>query len=172
MGDESFGTIFTPANDVAFTISTDRASYARTDPVTLKYEIVNVSNKALYVPRTWTGTCPLTPHVMAWLEDSEGRHSGSGVGSSCSSGLGGPPPESVTERMKKDAVLLKPDERFIGAWSIVHGDLPAGDYRVEAVFYGWKPENFSDAEIAELAKFGSPFLPGEVPTSAKVTLTR
>ena len=165
-------TVFTPANDVSFTISTVRPRYGMTDPVMLTYEIVNLSNKPLYVPRTWTGTCPQTTHLMAWLEDSTGRHSVFGFGSSCSSGPGGPPPESLTERMKKDAVLLKPGERFTGAWSIAHATLPAGDYRVEAVFYGWKPETFSDADIAELAKLGAPFLRGEVPTWAKVTLTR
>jgi TonB family protein len=49
--------------------------------------------------------------------------------------------------------------------------LAPGDYRVEATFYGWKPEDFSDADVAELAKMGAPFLRGEVPASAKVTLT-
>jgi hypothetical protein len=164
-------TVFAPVNDVSFTISTDRASYATTDPVMLKFKIVNVSNRALYMPRTWTGTCPLTPHVMAWLEDSAGRHSASGISLPCAR-PGGPLPKSVTDRMKRDAILLAPGEHFDGTWLEATSGLPPGDYRVEAVFYGWKPEQFSDADIAELAKLGAPFLRGEVPASAKVTLTR
>src|ERR1700683_4680494 len=132
-------TVFTPPNDVSFTISTDRPSYARTDPVTLKYEILNVSHKPLYVPRKWTGTCPFTPHLMAWLEDREGRHSGSGVGSSCSHGSGEPPPEAVTERMKKDAVLLAPGEHFRDTWALKKDDVPPGVYRTEVELIGWNP---------------------------------
>lgn len=156
-------TVFTPANDVSFTITPTQTSVHIGDPITLKYDVVNVSNRALYVSKV------VCPPVMAWLEDSAGRHVVRGGVVSC---LGPAPNASISERMRVEAQLLKPGERLSNTVSVDTKGLAPGEYRVEAVFYGWKPEQFSDADLAELAKLGAPFLRGEVPASAKVTLTR
>jgi len=101
---------FVPANDVSFAIST-KASITAGEPVVLKYEIVNVSNEAVYVPRAWEAKCGGRPHVWAWFENSVGHHFIPGYGGSCS---GQSDPKTVTERMRKEAVLLKPGERLDG----------------------------------------------------------
>jgi hypothetical protein len=159
-------TIFAPANDVSFTFSTDRASYAVPDDITLKWEIVNVGPKAIYVPRQWSA-CPATPHVMAWLEDSEGQHSHAGYAGSC-----GQITQTVVQRMSKEAVLLQPGDHFEGTRQLGTNGLSPGKYRVEAVLYGWTPQEFTEAEQAEMAKMAGRFLRGEVPASARITLTR
>jgi TonB family protein len=163
-------TIFTPANDVSFRILGPSVSAANVSTIPITYEIGNVSNKPLYVPREWEGKCPVDPHVIARLESSDGRHTGnSGFYGVCT-------PNRLTmsfqERMNKEAVLLQPGDHFTGAWSIfLSSPVSPGEYRMEGVLYGWKPEDFSQADQAELAKMGAPFLRGEVPASAKVTLT-
>ena len=74
-------TTFVPATAVSFVIWTDQSSYSVREPITLKYRIVNVSNHALYVPRSSLEGCPtVTLYVWAWFEDITGRRSGSGVG--------------------------------------------------------------------------------------------
>ena len=45
-------TTFAPANDVSFTISTDRESYGSDDTISMKYEIANVSGRPVFVPQT------------------------------------------------------------------------------------------------------------------------
>jgi hypothetical protein len=166
-------TAFTPANDVSFTIAPERTSYHVGDPITLRYDLVNISNRALFAPKPWA-VCPPQKHVLAWLEDSAGRHVFGWFGYSCPTNF-----PTVPERMGKEAQLLKPGDRLSNTVSVemrtVAVDtkvLAPGDYRVEATFYGWKPEDFSDADLAELAKMGAPFLRGEVPASARITLTR
>jgi hypothetical protein len=156
-------TVFTPANDVSFTITPTQTSVHIGDAITLKYDLVNVSNRALYVSKV---ECPRP--VMAWLEDSAGRHVVDAQVSSCL----GPARSSISERMRLEAQLLKPGGRVGNTTTVPTKGLTPGDYRVEAVFYGWRPEDFSDADLAELAKFGSPFLRGEVPASGRITLTR
>jgi TonB family protein len=163
---------FTPANDVAFVIDPTQSSVHVGDPITLRYDLINVSNRALFAPKPWA-VCPPQKHVLAWLEDSAGRHVFGGFGYSCPTNF-----PTIAERMGKEAQLLKPGDRLSNTVSVdmktVAVDtklLAPGDYRVEATFYGWKPEDFSDADVAELAKMGAPFLRGEVPASAKVTLT-
>jgi hypothetical protein len=53
---------FAPANDVSFTISTDRKSYRTQEHITLKYRIVNVSNGPSDVPRGFNATACLDAH--------------------------------------------------------------------------------------------------------------
>jgi Tfp pilus assembly protein PilZ len=156
--------VFTPANDVSFIIVPTQSSYHVGETIRLKYDVVNVSNRALYVSKV---VCP--PPVMAWLEDSAGHHITQAGVTSC---LGPAPGTSMSDRMQMEAQLLEPGDRLSNTTTLDTKALTPGDYRVEAVFYGWKPEQFSDAEVAELAKMGAPFLRGEVPASAKVTLTR
>jgi hypothetical protein len=161
--------LFVPANDVSFTISTERHNYGARVPITVKSQIVNVSNGPLYVPRAWDAKCPASPHVWAWFENSAGKHFMAGYGGSCS-----PAPQTVTERMKKEAVLLKPGEHLDGSLQLdptLFGGLPPGAYRIEAVLYCWKDDEFTDAERMELGKVGSPFLRGQVPASARIVLT-
>ncbi len=42
---------FVPPNDVSFTVTTERHTYTAGEQIYLKYQIVNISNAALYVPR-------------------------------------------------------------------------------------------------------------------------
>jgi hypothetical protein len=162
---------FVPANDVSFTISIERNSYGDREQITVKYQIVNISNGPLYVPRAWEAKCPANPHVWAWFENSAGKHFRPGYGGSC---IPSSVPQTVTGRMSKEAVLLKPGEHLDGSLQLdptLFGGLPPGAYRIEAVLYCWKDGEFTGAERMELEKLGSPFLYGEVPASARVTLT-
>ena len=162
--------VFVPANDVSFTISTQRHDYRSGDRFTLMYRITNVSNAPLYVPRgQWEVTCPASPHVWAWFEDSSGRHFIPGYAGSCSES-----PKTVTERMSKEAILLKPGEHLDGTLEMdtsLFGGLKPGNYRIEAVLWSWRDERFTEGERTELGRMGHPFLRGEVPSSIKVTLT-
>jgi len=160
---------FVPASDVSFKISTDRSSYRAGEPITLKYKIKNISNTPLYVPREWEATCPASPHLWAWFENSSGKHFVPGYGGSCSSG-----PKTISERMSKEAVLLKPGEHLDGTFRLdtkLFGGLKPGAYRIEAALSGWTEVKFSDAERSELAQMASPFMTGEVPDSTSITLT-
>jgi hypothetical protein len=160
---------FVPSSDVSFKISTERASYKAGESITLKYSVKNISNATLFVPREWEATCPANPHLWAWFEDSSGKHFVPGYGGSCSVG-----PKTVSERMNKEAVLLKPGEHVDGTFLLdtrLFGGLKPGVYRVEAALTGWTEEKFTDAERSELAKMGSPFMAGEVSDSIRITLT-
>jgi hypothetical protein len=159
-------TVFTPANDVSFTIMPTQTSVHIGDAITLKYDLVNVSNRALFAPKPWA-VCPPQRHVLAWLEDSVGRHVFAGFGYSCGTNF-----PTIPERMGKEAQLLKPSERLSNTVSVETKGLVPGEYRVEAAFYGWKPEQFSDADVAELAKMGAPLLRGEVPASTRIAVIR
>jgi hypothetical protein len=161
--------IFVPASDVSFKISTDRSSYRASEPITLKCRIKNISNAPLYVPREWEVTCPAGPHLWAWFEDSAGKHFVPGFGGSCSSS-----PKTISERMSKEAVLLKPGERLDETFRLdtkLFGGLKPGAYRIEAALSGWTEAKFSDAERSELAQMGTPFMTGEVPDTTNITLT-
>jgi hypothetical protein len=46
----SKGKLSPPANDVSFSISTERHSYKAGEQFTLNYRVTNISNKPLYVP--------------------------------------------------------------------------------------------------------------------------
>jgi hypothetical protein len=168
--------VFVPANDVSFTISTERKNFGVRERVTVKYRILNVSNRPLYVPRGFDATACLEghqagPHVRAGFENGAGKHFYPGYLVSCGGTPGAAPP-TIAERMGKIAVLLHPGEHFDGAVelnpAVFH--LPAGTYRIEAVLYGWKSEQFSDAERTELERMRVPLLTGEVPTSEKIDL--
>jgi hypothetical protein len=160
---------FVPPSDVSFKISTDRSSYRAGEPITLKYRIKNISNGPLFVPREWEATCPASPHLWAWFEDSSGKHFVGGYGGSCVDG-----PQTISERMSKESVLLKPGEHLDGTFRLdtkLFGGLKPGAYRIEAALTGWTEEKFSDAERSELAQMASPFMAGEVPDSIRITLT-
>ena len=159
---------FVPASDVSFRISTERKSFKVGESITLRYRIKNISNAPLYVPREWEATCPGSPHVWAWFEDSAGQHFVPGYAGSCSSS-----PKTVSERMSKEAVLLKPGEHVDGTFRFVAKlfDLKPGAYRIEAALTGWTEEKFTDAERSELTQMSSPFMVGEVSDSIRTRLT-
>ena len=164
-------TLFAPANDVSFTLSTDRKTYSVREEITVKYRITNISGRALYAPRTWSVTCPAYPHVQAWFEDSSGRHTGSGYGGSCNPAI----VPTLSQRMAKEAVLLKPGaylEDTVSLNPTIGGGLPPGAYRIEAILYGWSNDRLTEAEQADLPTLAAPLLRGEVPTSMRITLTR
>jgi hypothetical protein len=169
--------VFAPANDVSFTISTERSNYGHREQIAVKYRIVNISNGPLYVPRGDETKACLDPdgpslHILAWFENNAGKHSIHGYGFSCAHGSEAPP--TLTERMNKVAALLHPGERFDGAVRLdptMSDGLPPGPYRIEATLYGWSSDKFTDAEWVELEKMGSPFMSGEVPASLRITLT-
>jgi hypothetical protein len=160
---------FVPSSDVSFKISTEQDSYNAGESITLKYSVKNISNATLFVPREWEATCPASPHLWAWFEDSSGKHFVPGYGGSC---VGGP--QTISQRMSKEAVLLKPGEHVDGTFLLntkLFGGLEPGAYRVEAALTGWTEEKFTDAERSELAKMAGAFMMGEVSDSIRITLT-
>ncbi len=163
--------VFVPANDVSFTLSAERPTYRSGEQIALKYKITNISNTSLYVPQEWEVMCPAGPHVWAWFEDGSGQHFIPGYAGSCSESSN---PKTVSKRMNKEAVLLKPGEHLDGILRLdtkLFSGLKPGVYRIEAVLWSWRDEKFTDAERSELARMGHPFLRGEVPNSTSVTLT-
>jgi hypothetical protein len=79
---------FVPANDISFAISTERKSYGAREQITVKYQIVNVSNGWLYVPRGFEETVcrdepEAGPHIQGGFEHSAGKHFQPGYGVSC-----------------------------------------------------------------------------------------
>jgi hypothetical protein len=167
-----FRTVFTPANDVLFTLSPVKDKFGVGGKIAVNYRIENVSNHSLYVPRGWESTACLNigpPHVWAWFENNAGEHFEPGYGVSCAGTPGVTP--TLTERMTKGTVLVRPGEHVDGTLELSF-PLSPGAYRFEAVLRGWKGDEFSEAELAELAKMGSPFLRGEVPASIRITLAR
>ena len=131
---------FVHGNDIRFGIRTDRRAYNIGDQIVIHYTIKNVSNGALYVPATqWEIRCGNPPHLWSWLEDSSGKHYEPGYGGSC---LGPNPVDRmrVSERMRKDALLLKPGQAAHGSFSfdskVFSDSLKPGSYRLEAVLYG------------------------------------
>lgn len=148
---------FVPANDVSFSISIEKRAYKAGDEIVVHYSIVNISNRSVYVPREWDVKCPASPHVWAWFEDSNGKHFIPGYGGSCVN-----QPKSVTERMDKEAVLLRPNQHLDGTFRLDTSlfGLPAGEYRIEATLSGWREQDFTDTEWSELAKMGGGFLSG------------
>jgi hypothetical protein len=166
---------FVPANDVSFTISAGRNDYAIDEQIVLKYQITNISNQPLYVPRGFQATACLEhnsgPHVWGWFENSAGRHFIPGYGRSCGGTPGATPPP-VIQRMNGAAILLRPGEHLDGELQLQPAmfSLLPGAYRIEAVLTGWESDKFSEAERAELERMGNPFLSGEVPASIAVNL--
>jgi hypothetical protein len=159
---------FVPATDISFTISTERNRYGHRQPITIKYQILNVSNGPVYVPRVWEVKCPAKPHVWAWFENSVGKHFMPGYGGSCS-----PIPQTVDERISKEALLLNPGKHVDGMLELdptLFGDLPPGPYRIEAMLYCWNADDFTVAELKELEAVGSRFVRGQLPASVHITL--
>lgn len=63
---------FAHSSDVLFRIRIDRKEYNIGDEISIHYTIKNVSNGALYVPRSqWEVKCANPPHLWARLEDAE-----------------------------------------------------------------------------------------------------
>jgi hypothetical protein len=168
-------TVFVPSNDVSFTISLEKKMFGVREKIPVRYRIENVSNGSLYIPRGFESTACLDigpPHVWGWFENSSGQHFDLGYGASCGSTPGVFP--SITERMTRGTVLLRPSEHFDGMLQLdaqIFGGLPPGPYRIESALRGWRGDEFTDAQLAELAKMRNPFLRGEVPASARITLT-
>ena len=171
---------FAPRNDISFTIFSDRSVYSVLDEITVSYRVVNISSRSRFVPRTWMGSrCPESPNVMAWFEDSLGRRTMLSFVASCAQNLPDPGiaavPLLLRERLRREALLLKPDEHFDGTialGSATAKGLPPGKYRIEAAFSGWSDSSFSDAERADLPALGSTLLRGSSYASMRVTLTR
>jgi len=161
---------FVPGNDVSFTVATEHRSYRMGEQLIVNYEIRNSSNRAVYVPREGSATCPPRPHVLAWLENSSGRHFVAGYAGSCFLTK-----ESMAERMKKETVLLRPGEHWhdhVVLDTSLFGALKPGAYRIEAVLRGWSDKDFSEEQHSELPNLPAPLLRGEVPASTNITLTR
>jgi hypothetical protein len=154
-------TVFAPATDVVYTVIPERTSFQVGAVVTFQEELVNVSNRSLYISSV---TCPQLP---VWLEDSTGRHVFGGSGAIC-----GQHPGTLIEHVRLERKLLKPGEHLTATSSIDTRGLAPGDYRVEAAFAGWNPKDFSDSDLKELAKMDAPLLRGEATATAKLTLTK
>jgi hypothetical protein len=164
---------FVHGNDIRFSIRTDHRAYNIGDEIIIHYTIKNVSNGVLYVPATqWEIKCGNPPHLWSRLEDRSGKHYEPGYGGSC----GGPDPVdqmSIPERMRKDALLLKPGQALTGSFSfdskVFADSLKPGAYRLEAVLYGWNL-SFDNSQLSELAGMGAPFLIGESTATSAVEL--
>jgi hypothetical protein len=159
---------FVPSSDVSFKISAVQTSWKAGESITLQYSVKNISNAPLFAPREWEAACPAAPHLWAWFEDSSGKHFVPGYGGDCAGGR-----KTVSERMGKEAVMLKPGEHIDGTFLLdpkIFG-LKPGAYRVEAMLTGWVEKKFTDAERSELAKMAGPFMTGEVSDSIRITLT-
>jgi len=164
---------FVHGSDIVFKIRTDHKEYSIGNQIVIHYTIKNISNGAMYAPRTqWEVKCGNPPHLWSRLEDSSGKHYEPGYVFSC---LAPSPIDrmSVSERMQKDAVLLKPGQETTGSFrfdSKTFADqLQPGVYRLEAVLYGWN-RPFDDSQLQELGGMGAPFLIGETAAVAQVKL--
>ena len=163
--------IFVPANDLSFTIRCERKTYKLGEQVGIAYKLRNITGDSIFVPRgVWESKCPSSPHVWAWLEDGSGRHFSPGFAGSWL----GQDEAAIGERMKKESVLLGPGEVYDGSFTFdtktFSDALKPGSYRVEAVFYGWRDEQFSEAERAELASMKHAFVRGELAASSFITI--
>lgn len=165
---------FANSADIRFTIRTDQRQYKMDEDITVHYTIKNISNAAIYVPKgQWDIRCGDPPHLWGRLEDSTGKHSEGGYGGSC---LGPSPVDrmSISERMLKDAVLLRPGQSVSGSYSIalkvISKGLKPGACRLEAALYGWNIP-YSDAQIMELRTMKALFLGGDTNAVVMIKLT-
>lgn len=90
-------------NGVSFTVNTDDRTY----PAGEQVHVTHVSAMGVSRSASVGQQMPSKPHVSAWFENSSGRHFNPGYAGDCSASQ-----ETVVERMKSDAALLKP-----GLWS-------------------------------------------------------
>ncbi|MDE3163849.1 MAG: hypothetical protein KGL64_11365 [Acidobacteriota bacterium] len=165
---------FVHGSDIKFSIETAGKTYNIGDKIVIRYTIRNVSNGALYVPAgQWEIKCGSPPHLWSRLEDRSGRHYEPGYAGSCF----GPNPidrMSLSERMRKDALLLRPGQAVTGSFtfdsSVFEGSLGTGAYRLEAILYGWN-QSYDNSQRAELAGMGAPFLIGESNASLTIELS-
>lgn len=163
--------IFSPAADVSLTVSTERKQYRAGEDIVVEYRISNASNHRIFVPLDWSATCPSQPHIWAWFENRAGKHFIPGWAGDCSADSAA---KTVTERMAKEAVLLRPRGLRDGTIRLktdLFGGLKPGRYRIEASLDGWREQDFGQEQQSELAGMAAPFLRGEVSASAVVTLT-
>jgi hypothetical protein len=163
---------FVHGSDVAFAIRTDKTKYVMGEAIIIRYTVKNVSNGALFVPKSqWGIRCGDPPHLWARLEDDSGKHYEPGYAGSCL----GPSPEdrmSVSVRMQKDAVLVKAGQAVHGSFTFepkVLSDLKPGSYQLEVVLYGWNL-SLNTSELSELNRMGAPFLIGETHATTNVEL--
>lgn len=164
--------LFVPVNDVSFTIGSERRVYKIGEQVKINYTVRNLSGRAVFIPRgEWSATCPSSPKVWAWFENSSGKHFMPGYAGSCS-----PNQMSAKERMRKEALLLKPGEAhhdyFLLDSKTFSKVLTPGRYRIEAALYAWRDADFDDAQKSELRGLGHPFLRGESAASTAIRLYR
>ena len=162
--------VFVPANDVSFTIATEHRKYQTGAQIIVRYEITNISKGSVYVPREWDVKCPASPHIWVWFENGAGQHFIPGYAGDCF-----PSKQTIVERMKQEAVLLKPGQRLQGHLSMetnLFGGLEPGAYRIEAALYGWNERDFDEQQRNELKKMPASFMRGEVPASAHIMLIR
>ena len=166
---------FVHGSDVAFAVRTDQTKYVMGEPIIIRYTVKNVSNGALFVPKSqWGIRCGDPPHLWARLEDNSGKHYEPGYGGSCL----GPSPDdrmSVSESMQKDAVLVRPGQAVHGSFTFqpkVLSDLKPGSYRLESALYGWNLSfnTLELPELSELYRMGAPFLIGETHATTHVEL--
>jgi hypothetical protein len=168
-------TLSVPANDVSFSLSMEKSTYGTREKIPVNYRIENIGKGRLYVPLGFERTGCLRlgpPHIRGGFENSAGQHFVPGYGVSCGSTPGVFP--AITERMVKGTALLQPGEHIDGILQLdptMFGGLPSGSYRIEVTLRGWKNDEFTSAELDELAKLGNPFLQDEVTASASISLT-
>jgi hypothetical protein len=163
---------FVHGSDIGFAIRTDRMKYSMAEAIIIRYTVKNVSNGALFVPKSqWRMRCGEPPHLWARLEDKSGKHYEPGYAGSCL-GPSAADRMSVSERIRADAVLVKPGQAVHGSFTFqpkVFGELNPGSYRLEAILYGWNP-SLSTSESSEFDRMGAPFLIGEAHATTHLEL--
>ena len=144
-------------------------SYGSDDPIPMKYKIANISGRPVFVPQTTEKLlCPPVSHVTAWFESADGHYGGGRFGRRR---FLRQKETDLTQRMNTGAVFLKPGEHMLGGRCTEHQTIATRRLSHPSNLSAWKPEEFSPTEQAELATMGAAVLRGEVPASAKVTLT-
>jgi hypothetical protein len=165
--------MFLPVENVSFSIRAEK-TYRIGETITIPYRIENKGKAAIYVPREFKYTHCLDPvesgpHIWGRLLDSAGRPQQGGWASSC----GGSPDwsPSMSERLAKIAILLKPGEHTDGSFEFdpTTHQAPVGRDRVEITLRGWDAERFSKVQLLELGSM-EPLLQGTVQVSAEITI--
>lgn len=167
---------FAHAHDVAFSINTDHKRFRIGEQIKINYRITNVGNGPLFVPRSqWDTACGGPPHLWALLEDSIGKHYepgfiGGGLGAKACDEV------SLSEWLKKDAVLLKPQQSASGTFvfQFPRGrftqELKPGTYRLEALLNGWNTA-FTESQRRAVDTTPGSLLIGEAAATAQIELT-